>query len=274
MGFEAIFANIRKRNWKPFLLKVYRPIFRRLGHEGVDIHEEDWDNLLILDACRYDVFKEENFLEGNLESRVSGGASSSEWLYENFPGEEYEDIVYVSANPHLSPFDLDFTSDAMDSDKFHDFAPVYLEEKPDESIKSANYMSIHPRTVNKFAKDFAEKYPDKKLIVHYMQPHIPYIGDTKIQLKQEVEGPFELFQHPDCKQGYRDNLKLVLEHVEDLLPHLSGKTVISADHGELFGEWGLHGHPTGIYFSDLVEVPWFEVDNEEIKASETRGIDI
>ncbi|PSG98642.1 MAG: hypothetical protein BRC29_00765 [Nanohaloarchaea archaeon SW_7_43_1] len=273
IDFKALSKNIRRRNWKPFLLKIYRPIFRRKDHEGVDILEEEWDNLIILDACRYDIFKEENFLEGDLEKRVSKGSSSSEWLAENFPEDEYENIVYVSANPHLCPFELDYIGDAMDSSKFHDFAPVYLEE-PEEDIKSANYMSVHPGTVNEFAREFAEKYPLKKLIVHYMQPHIPYIGETKIRLDQEVENPFELFQHPKCREGYRDNLRLVLEHVRELIPHLSGQTVVSADHGELFDERGLYGHPTGIYFSDLVTVPWFEVDGNYLDNEETRGIDI
>jgi len=34
------------------------------------------------------------------------------------------------------------------------------------------------------------------------------------------------------------------------------KTVLTADHGELFGEWGLHSHAVGIPHPDLRRVPW------------------
>jgi hypothetical protein len=38
--------------------------------------DEDWDTLLILDACRYDLFAEEVPFGGRLESRISLGSSS------------------------------------------------------------------------------------------------------------------------------------------------------------------------------------------------------
>jgi len=40
---------------------------------GVDIKKEKWNNLIILDACRYDYFKEaikKTKIKGILESRI------------------------------------------------------------------------------------------------------------------------------------------------------------------------------------------------------------
>ena len=35
--------------------------------------KEDWDNLVILDACRYDMFKKLNTINGKLEYKISIG---------------------------------------------------------------------------------------------------------------------------------------------------------------------------------------------------------
>lgn len=62
------------------------------------VMNEDWDNLIILDGCRYDVFEETCSMEGQLQPAISPASCTREWLGENFP-EEYPDTVYVSANP-------------------------------------------------------------------------------------------------------------------------------------------------------------------------------
>jgi arylsulfatase A-like enzyme len=62
------------------------------------------------------------------------------------------------------------------------------------------------------------------------------------------------------KQVYNANLRRALESVEELIESLDGKVVITADHGEMLGEKGLYSHPHGVYFKELVEVPWFVVD--------------
>ncbi|MFW6130790.1 MAG: hypothetical protein ACOC56_06350, partial [Atribacterota bacterium] len=55
------------------------------------------------------------------------------------------------------------------------------------------------------------------------------------------------------KRGYEENLKLTLPLVKNIIKRLSGKTVITSDHGNLFGTWLFpfpirgYGHPLGIY---------------------------
>jgi hypothetical protein len=58
-----------------------------------------------------------------------------------------------------------------------------------------------------------------------------------------------------------------LEEVETLLTELPGKTVVSADHGEMLGERMRpipiidYGHHAGVYIDELIDVPWFVSKN-------------
>lgn len=66
---------------------------------GTDIFEDEgWDNLVILDACRYDAFSEQTPSRGTLESRESRGSASEQFIQGNFTGKTLYDVVYVSAN--------------------------------------------------------------------------------------------------------------------------------------------------------------------------------
>lgn len=57
-------------------------------------------------------------------------------------------------------------------------------------------------------------------------------------------------------KAYEKNLEQVLEHVEELSNILEGKTVVTADHGDLLGENGLYGHPGNSNLKVLRKVPW------------------
>jgi hypothetical protein len=58
---------------------LFRELNRRLFDDhpmdGVSVFKGDWDNLIILDACRYDIFAETNTLSGDLSKRTSRGIS-------------------------------------------------------------------------------------------------------------------------------------------------------------------------------------------------------
>ena len=62
----------------------------------VNVMEEDWDFLIVLDACRYDYFSEmyEGFFTGRLEKRISPGCSTVEWLKRSSP-DYYPEVVYI-----------------------------------------------------------------------------------------------------------------------------------------------------------------------------------
>jgi hypothetical protein len=48
----------------------------------------------------------------------------------------------------------------------------------------------------------------------------------------------------------------VLDSVKTLLRSVDGSVVITADHGNLLGEFGLYGHPDYVPAPALKRVPW------------------
>ena len=66
----------------------------------------DWDILLILDSCRYDIFK--NIYKeilgdiGNLKKTISPSAWTLGWAIEIFNGESLDDVIFISANPDIN----------------------------------------------------------------------------------------------------------------------------------------------------------------------------
>jgi len=232
--------------------------------DGVDVVAEDWDNLLILDACRYDLFERRHDLPGRLEQRRSRGSHTIEFLAGNFTDRDLLDTVYVSASPQLYRW-----QDRIGA-TFHDVVHVWREDGWNEQ-----YHTVLPETTMEYALEAAERYPDKRLVVHFLQPHYPFIdagrtlnprrfGDT-----DEAPDIWGLLSRGEAgvsrdavRDAYRANFDRALPAVRDLLTGLDGRTVVSADHGNLFGEraspvpvreWG---HPPGVHVPELVEVPW------------------
>jgi hypothetical protein len=66
--------------------------------DGTEIFKEDWDNLVILDACRADVFSKVNRISGQSGTRQSLGSCSAEFVRGNLDGEQLHDVVIVTAN--------------------------------------------------------------------------------------------------------------------------------------------------------------------------------
>jgi hypothetical protein len=228
--------------------------------EGIDVFDEDWDNLIILDACRYDEFARRSDLPGKTEYRISRGSTSPEFVRGNFGGKRLHNVVYVTANDWYAK-----TKDDID-------AEIHALDFVNRDLFDGR--TSHPETVAAAARDADEHYPDKRLVVHFMQPHWPYLGPTGEKFKQ---GPFhEVIRetdatHADVMQAYRENLDIVLAEVEPLLDDLPGKTVVSADHGELLGDRErpipirTYRHPEGVYVDGLVKVPWHVYQNGERK---------
>ena len=254
--------KIRRGQWPRLWEGVVRYGFRWRPPEGVRVVEADWDYLILLDACRYDIFKEENWLDGRLEKRISRGSTSVEFLNRNFT-EYHDDIVYVSANGFVNPYEIhsrNYQRQPFDSSKhFHDVYPVFLDDAAQEDGVT------RPEAVTTAAIDADTEHPNKRKIIHYAQPHLPFIRETKL-----IEGCTDYqemremgYSREDLLNAYRANLRRGLHAVENLLEKIKGRIVISADHGEALGEWGLWEHPHSVYIRPLVEVPWHMIENEE-----------
>lgn len=254
--------NQIKENWNDWTWYYYQftnhilPQFYKLReNNGTYFVEKEWDTLIILDGCRYDLFEEyidEIDIDGDLKAETSRGSATPEFLLENFEGGEFEDIVYISSNP--------FVYTLLD-EPFHEVVHVWKEGWSDD------FKTVEPQTVTEAAIDAAKQYPSKRIIVHYMQPHCPFIGDYK------KDGNFWQVALKDGKdevmKAYKSNLELVIPCVEEIVKKVNGKTVVTADHGNANGEKALgvpiYGHPGGVHIPVLVKVPWFEIEASGIE---------
>ena len=242
--------------------KIRRARGKLFDPEGVDICNADWDTLLILDACRYDVFKQDNIIPGELSRVRSRGSTSQEWIRGNFTDRHRGDIVIVTANPWYQTL-----ADETDM-KICDFAFVAPDD--DDSARTP------PERVVNCAIDLMKKYPNKRFIIHFMQPHAPYLGETGrlIEFDNEQLQKTVRKNHISTeliKKAYRENFQIVQRKLKKILEFRGGKTVISADHGELLGEpliptlnlFSFYGHPYGINHPVVRNVPWHIVAHDE-----------
>ncbi|OYR42853.1 hypothetical protein [Halorubrum sp. Hd13] len=279
---------------KLFLRGLNRAYHRRGGLRsentaGIDVFDEDWDTLVVLDACRYDMFEEMNHIEGELTARESKGSSTSEWLRTNVDGRDLRDTVYVTANPQLER-----NRENWDVD-FHEVINVWLDEGWDEDTGT-----VLADTMTETAITAHEQFPQKRIVVHYMQPHYPFVSsDTEFDKEhlasiesgedeatgenvwaQKFTGELDQTRS-ELWDVYTANLEYVLKHVEDLLTEILGKTVITSDHGNYVGEHASpipireYGHPRGLYEEPVTRIPWLEVvqgERRQIRTGVTNEI--
>ena len=224
--------------------------------DAIDVMAADWDNLIVLDACRADAFEAlvDTSVFDEYERVVSLGSHSSEWTERNFAGRSFGDTVYVSANPHTA-------IEAADS--FHELVELQRSDF-DERMQT-----VLPERVSEAAIDTHETYPDKRLIVHFMQPHGPFVHEDA------SPPPFEGGDEEFWKQ-YARSVRHVVTYARELAAQFGGKTVITADHGQtrrrkLSGLFEINPHPPRFRLPELVTVPWATIDGErrEIRAGAT-----
>jgi hypothetical protein len=259
--WKTIISRIREGEKNLFITGLYQSIFSHFEHDGIDVTEQEWDYLIVLDACRYDFFEQFNFIEGDLKKVESKGSASKEWLVRNFT-DYYYNTLYVTGNPFVTSYESSEGVLSFDSEEHFPivenlaFGEEFMERK-----------ATSPEAINSNVLDLVKDYPDSEIIIHYMQPHCPLITDFVEDLHEKSDDPINISKLRDegyswsfIRAAYCDNMYYVLEKVEEILYELEGDVVITADHGELLGEWGIYAHPARVYFDELVEVPWLEVD--------------
>ena len=258
--------------------------FQRRAPVGCDVMTEDWDNLYLLDACRYDMFADQNQLSGTLDSRISKGPTTPEFLEANFANQTHYDTIYVTANPiHAAD---GWCSVALEN-VFHEVIDVWKDGWDEE------LGTVPPEVMTESVLDAAARHPNKRLFAHFIQPHHPFIGasgrslidrgwdsrayalDTPSDSDNPTVGKIwdrleeGLITTDRVWQAYTENLDLVWPHLEKLFAEIDGKTVVTSDHGNLVGErlWPFprrgYGHPHGLYAPKLIKVPWLICDGSQ-----------
>ncbi len=139
------------------------------------IHDRDWDVLIILDACRYDALADiyEDYLpEGELEKVRSpvdtrNNYATSDWCRKVFD-RWFDDTVYVSASARINSL---MPVDGFDGrEHFEKIVDVW------DTGWDSETGSVPPGEVTAAAREEAERGDFGRMIVHYVQPHFPFLG--------------------------------------------------------------------------------------------------
>lgn len=234
---------------------------------GTSVFNRDWDNLIILDACRSDYFRELSSLPGRFEYHWSLGGNTREFVQTNFRDRELHDTVYVTANSWYLRLREKINA------TLHYVNDLHMGDENGE-YHDDRFNIVPPEVLTRHAIRTAEEYSNKRLVVHYIQPHHPFLGPTGQKHFNypsssliEVIDQAENATVQDVRQAYRENLEIVLESVAELLDQLRGKTVVTADHGEMLNDRHEYipvrdfGHHMGIYNEVLTKVPWHIFEN-------------
>ena len=279
------------------------------------MHEE-WDYLIILDACRYDYFEKtwrKYFDRGQLSCKKTVGTATVQWRDNSFT-QYYDDVVYVSANPYINS--VKTVKGFSGADHFPKIYDVWKSGWVEE------LGTVRPETMTTAAIDAVTNHPGKRVIIHYLQPHAPYLslgadsggfpmpdldsgrvmtgtnkGNTNTRTKRKMlkrlmplfknnrilgdhpewflrsllgmtaKSPMDAVRRKYGKKGlrraYMSNLEIVLKEVVVLLEHLSGRIVVSSDHGEQLGENRCYTHIPDSQSPYLLNVPWLVIEKDK-----------
>ena len=236
--------------------------------------------LVILDACRYDVFEEVycDYLNGELSRVWSSGRWTADYVRRTW--DNSYDLTYLSSIPVVSDFYFELQGNEFRPSNYFDEVVPLWDSKWDPELGT-----VPADEVTNTALAYSAQSDRTRLVAHYAQPHVPYVGDTMILpwdpeevdhdpqelLEKGIDRPTQRIYRqiksgelPESElwQAYRDNLKYVLDEVIRLVRRADCPIIVTADHGEHLGEDGKYLHEEE---SCLIrQVPWFVVSDSEI----------
>ena len=258
---------------------------------GTNVYDREWDLLIVLDACRADTLREvsdEYDFINDIDEMWSIGSHSAEWIAQTFTENHRDDVEktqYITGNAHTrrvlaerrkpplnNTIPIDFTQW-----NFVNTGSLESIERVWESHYDETYHVALPQVITDYTIDVSREHNPDQLIAHYMQPHLPYIGQALREEREptdlELKGYEKLekgeAERDEVYQLYIDTLHLVLDEIEVLLENVDADNVaITADHGEAFGEFHAYGHPEGFPHPVAKKVPWAETTAEDLETRE------
>ena len=262
---------------------------------GDNVLDEEWDLLVVLDTCRRDALGAARatgqypwLSDARVESRFSLGGSTVEWTAQTFR-ESYRERVarvdYLAGNALVeqvlagqrAPETVDGAGwsptawDILTSSAFNEFvsaADLRNARGPDAGHGDRPHPSA--ALVTDLAIRHGRHQRPERLIVHYIQPHYPYYSAIESGERTELFD-WETYPFPSLMAGelsrqtvwnrYMAELRSGLTGVTTLLENYDAdRAVVTADHGEAFGErfLGVRGykHRVGTLHPKVRRVPW------------------
>jgi hypothetical protein len=241
--------------------KMAQMNIEKINEDDIEpIAEKEWDNLIILDAARHDTYQET--INTKSDSRITTESHSVGFIKENFSRGDWSDTVIITANPFYNESRFKKLTGRELNQTFETVFQVWDTDWNEE------HGTVMPKELVEKTKTAEKLFPEKKKIIHFMQPHYPFInseleqhgyGDAiqsrdneKIWEKAEKEK----IGHSEAIKDYKKNHKIMKDHIRDVKEVIKGKTIVTADHGNFLGENGLYGHPGKSKSKTLRKVPW------------------
>lgn len=234
------------------------------------IERTEWDLLILLDACRFDtLFDIVDWYV--VEKAITPETTTSRFLQHAQSASLFDNCVYVSGNPQSGKHGVG---------EVNKHVPMY-DEGWDRTLSTVPPEPIYDR-----AKEFVRE--GESVVAHTIQPHYPHICEIEGEIQPVPNG-----LHPaELEFDYNQDLKIQSILARGLIDleaakksyeictrfawHQASRTAlelaaegytvaITADHAELFGEYGFVEHPTDVPIKKLQEVPWIVIDNKLLK---------
>jgi hypothetical protein len=236
---------------------------------GENIFSREWDVCILIDACRYDIFSSiadnYDYIRAH-ESFISADSMTPRWMERTFISgveNELKRTAYVCGYP--------FGDEWINHSLLGHYEPVYEYAWDDE------VGTVHPEPVTDAALRCWRNYNFDRLLIHYMQPHVPFVHwEKRTTLKRgnfswEQPGREDTWHRlkkgevtlNEVKNGYCQNLEYALDELITLVENIdSDQAVLTSDHGNGYGEHGIYGHPMHMPFQPLREVPWATIETK------------
>jgi len=135
------------------------------GEEIDIIDDTDWDLCILIDSCRYDVFEQvyRNFFKSKprVKKACSHCAKTKEFM-QNHLNRPYVDMIYVNHTFNIGYW--------IPDTKFFKLVDVWETHWDREK-----WGTIMPWDMTDVSLKYIKKYPEKRLMVHYVQAHTPYL---------------------------------------------------------------------------------------------------
>lgn len=268
-GLQKTARGVRKSSERSKETRLRLELWRRTRHlpnqssKLTDLRSSDDWLLIILDACRFDVFEEEfsDYLDGDLQPIKSVGRNTFEYVRLCWP--DYHEVTYISGiAPVNSYLPDDFDTSHWGYDPYEGYVP---DEHISEIVDVWDFDWDEPAKAPppELVTDVANNHASLPKVVHYHQPHAPYLGSGEGMYHAD-KTVADLAADPrvsdtEIREIYTANLRRALTDLPRLIERTDAeKVVVTADHGEALGEWGVYAHTDTPHPYTRI-VPWLEV---------------
>lgn len=266
-----------RNSFYPVYKKALHQVFR-FTPDGDPIYTREWDLLIVLDGCRLDLMEEvaDDFSYINaVDSVRSVDTMTREWMKKNFRDEytdEMANTAFICGNPHSDWL--------LDDDDFHLLDEVW------RYGWDGDVGTLPPRPVTDRAISVGRSESPERMILHYMQPHYPFPSHPELDAGIDIDRFGELpwdnvwdrlregkVDQSEVWEAYRGNLSYVLEDIGLLLQNVDAESaVITSDHGNAIGEWGIYGHPIHMPIAEIQTVPWVKTTATDERTHESETV--